>query len=290
MACVISQKKCILTQHNCDITMENKENLTTITSEELKRLKQIELQNENKRKAHKLAVQKWRGKKKQQKKEALEKESKLRSIPRMTYVDDLIGNDIERIGKMNMGDRIVEVGEKFRITKSYDCTNNAGPFIIQYKHNEHCWIDWLEVKKPSSDPYGYGLFALQDIRPWKFVSLYLGNQYNSIEDHDNARDDNIYTLLSHVAHNGKKWIMNRKKTVYVVPEIKGKKWVGNVDKVYLGGHLINTFDRVNKKSANVAFDYYFGVYSLKPIKRGDELLVLYNREEPKKPKFRTKKN
>ena len=75
----------------------------------------------------------------------------------------------------------------------------------------------------------------------------------------------------------------------MTPEIKGKKWVGNVDKVYLGGHLINTFDRVNKKSANVAFDYYFGVYSLKPIKRGDELLVLYNREQPNKPKFRTKK-
>ena len=80
-----------------------------------------------------------------------------------------------------------------------------------------------------------------------------------------------------------------KKTVYVTPEIKGKKWVGNVDKVYLGGHLINTFDGVTKKSANVAFDYFFGVYSLKPIKRGDELLVLYNREQPNKPKFRTKK-
>ena len=176
-------------------------------------MKQIELQNENKRKAHKLAVQKWRGKKKQQKKEALEKESKLRSIPRMTYVDDLIGNDIERISKMNMEDRIVEVGEKFRITKSYDCTNNAGPFIIQYKHNEHCWIDWLEVKKPSSDPYGYGLFALQDIRPWKFVSLYLGNEYHSIEDHKHAQKDNVYTLMSNVAHNGKKWIKNKKEGI-----------------------------------------------------------------------------
>ena len=65
---MISQKKCILKQHNCDITMENKENLATITSEELKRLKQIELKHEKKRKAHKLAMQKCRAKKKQQKK------------------------------------------------------------------------------------------------------------------------------------------------------------------------------------------------------------------------------
>ena len=40
----------------------------------------------------------------------------------------------------------------------YKSKNSAGPFIIQHVHND-CWIDWLEVRKPSSDPSGYGLFA-----------------------------------------------------------------------------------------------------------------------------------
>ena len=83
-------------------------------------------------------MQKCRAKKKEQKKESLEKESKLRLIPRMTYVDNLIGNDIQRIGVLNMEDRMVEIDEKFRTVKSYNCSNNAGPFIIQYKHNDHC--------------------------------------------------------------------------------------------------------------------------------------------------------
>ena len=71
----------------------------------------------------------------------------------------------------------------------------------------------------------------------------------------------------------------------MTPEIKGKKWMGNVDEMYLGGHLINTFDGITKKSANVSFDFFFGIYSVKSIKRGDELLTLYNRD---KPRFKNK--
>ena len=144
--------------------------------------------------------------------ESLDKEMILRPIPKKTYVDDIIGNDLEKISNLNMKDRMVEINKKFRTITPYKSGNNAGPFIIQYVHN-NCWIDWLEVEKPSSDPLGYGLFALQDIRPWKFVSLYLGNEYHSIEDHKHAQKDNVYTLMSNVAHNGKKCIKNIKKGI-----------------------------------------------------------------------------
>ena len=64
--------------------------------------------------------------------------------------------------------------------------------------------------------------------------------------------------------------------MYVVPKLKRKKWKPNVDEMYIGGHLINDFHGTHKKSANVAFSYFFQIYSIKDIKAGDELLVNYN--------------
>ena len=45
--------------------MENKKNLTTVTSKELNRLRQIELKVKKKRKAQTLAIQQCRAKKKE---------------------------------------------------------------------------------------------------------------------------------------------------------------------------------------------------------------------------------
>ena len=67
--------------------------------------------------------------------------------------------------------------------------------------------------------------------------------------------------------------------MYVVPKLKKKTWKDNVDEIYIGGHLINEFQNTHKKTANVAFSYYFQIYSVQKIKAGDELLINYNKRK-----------
>ena len=59
------------------------------------------------------------------------------------------------------------------------------------------------------------------------------------------------------------------------PELKNKRWTPGKYKIYLAGHLINSIDGTHKYS-NVAFGEAFHIYSLKQIKKGDELLLNYN--------------
>ena len=58
--------------------------------------------------------------------------------------------------------------------------------------------------------------------------------------------------------------------------MKRNKWKPVVDDMYIGGHLINDFHGTHRKSSNVAFSYFFQIYSIKEIKAGDELLVNYH--------------
>ena len=95
---------------------------------------------------------------------------------------------------------MLAVKEKFRTVMAYNCKFGEGPYIIQFHHN-NCWIDWLEVKKPSADQYNFGLFVMQDIEPNKIIMLYLGEQYNSVEEKDRSNVGDTYTLLSHVMYN-----------------------------------------------------------------------------------------
>ena len=69
---------------------------------------------------------------------------------------------------------------------------------------------------------------------------------------------------------------NKKKVMSVVIKLKSDNWRENVDEMYIGGHLINNFQSTHKKSANVAFSYFFQIYSVQNIKACDELLVNYN--------------
>ena len=87
-----------------------------------------------------------------------------------------------------------------------------------------------------------------------------------------------YTLLSHVTYSEYRgWSQNKKKAMYVVPKLKKKTWKDNVDEIYIGGHLVNAFQGTQKKTPNVAFSYFFQIYSTQNIKAGDELLGNHNR-------------
>ena len=88
----------------------------------------------------------------------------LRPIPKQTHYDDIVSSELNNIGIFNIAARMLRVKEKFRTLMAYNCKVGEGPYIIQFQHN-NCWIDWLEVKKPSADQYGFGLFAIQDIEP-----------------------------------------------------------------------------------------------------------------------------
>ena len=99
---------------------------------------------------------------------------------------------------------------------------------------------------------------------------------------NNANGSATYTLMSNASynnHNG--WKENKKKVMYVVPKLNGQKWKDNVDKMYIGSHLINDFHGTYKKSANVDFSYFFQVYSVQSIKAGDELLANYKKKTTK---------
>ena len=135
----------------------------------------------------------------------------------------------------------------------------------------------MGVKKPSADQYGFGLFAMQDIEPNKIITLYLGEQYHSVEEKDKSKVGDTYTLLSHVTFDDRNsWNKNKKRKMFVAPHLKDNKWQGNVDEIYIGAHLINEFQNSKKKSANAIIGDFFEISSVQKIKRGEEILVNYN--------------
>ena len=78
-------------------------------------------------------------------------------------------------------------------------------------------------------------------------------------------------------HHIRNWVEKKTKRMYISPDLKNKKWTPGKDEMYLVDHLINSIDGTRKYS-NVAFGEGFQIYSLKQIKKGDELLLNYNRQ------------
>ena len=129
------------------------------------------------------------------------------------------------------------------------------------------------------DKNGFGLFAMQDISQYKLVALYLGDVFTTEREKNKAVGNKTYTLLSHVTYSEYRgWSQNKKKAMYVVPKLKKKTWKNNVDEIYIGGHLVNEFQGMHKKTPNVAFSYFFQIYTTKNIKAGDELLINYGKK------------
>ena len=94
---------------------------------------------------------------------------------------------------------------------------------------------------------------------------------------EKAKGNQKYTLESNATYDDRYgWKTNKKRKMYVVPKMKRKKWKPEVDDMYIGGHLINNYQDTHKKSANVAFSFFFQIYSIQEIKAGDELLVNYH--------------
>lgn len=58
--------------------------------------------------------------------------------------------------------------------------------------------------------------------------------------------------------------------MYVDPKLNRDKWKDNVDEMYIGGHLINDYHNTHKQSANIAFSYFFQIYSVQGIEAGDK--------------------
>ena len=203
----------------------------------------------------------------------------LRSNPRQIHYDTLVSNELEKIMDYNMADRVESVKKCFRTVMPYDSKVGKGPYIIQFFYN-NCWFDWLEVRKPSLDPDGYGLFAMQDIQAQKRISLYLGIQYDDEDSMEKGTIDDTYVFQTFIKHDPRAgiWRRTRKNPIYVAPKTKTKKWTGGVDDMYLGAHLINTNKGPKRKRYNVATGNFLEIYSLKDIKRGEELIMNYHRK------------
>ena len=72
--------------------------------------------------------------------------------------------------------------------------------------------------------------------------------------------------MSNATHNyNRGWDTNKKKGMYIVPKLKSEKRK-NVDKIYIGGHLINNYYETHRKSANVAFSFFFNFIALSKLK------------------------
>ena len=208
------------------------------------------------------------------KKKAKSCKPKLRPVRRMSNVCNLISTKLDGLVSFNTQERIEKVKGMFQTVVKYPF-NGEGPFIIQCLH-EGTFIDWLEIKRGGVDPKGYGVFALQDIEKEMLITLYLGEVYNNKKDYLKSSPGDDYTLCSEVSFNTK-WVSNKAKRMFISPDLKGKKWTPGKDEMYLAGHLINSIDGTGKYS-NVAFGEAFQIYSLKQIKKGDELLLNYNRQ------------
>ena len=86
-------------------------------------------------------------------------------------------------------------------------------------------------------------------------------------------------MLSHVTCSEYKgWSQNKKRSMYVIPKLKNKTWKDNMDEIYIGGHLVNVFQGTHKKTPNVAFSYFFQIYTTKNVKAGEELLINYGKK------------
>ena len=238
------------------------------------KLLQKEAKLEEQRKRRNLNTQNCRARKK--KAEEAEKNAMvLRTNPRQNHQDHLVSSVLEDISKLSIDERKVAVQSKFRTISLYDIHKKDTFYIIQMEHNGN-YIDWLKVAKPSVDKKGFGLFAMTDISEYKLVTLYLGDVFTTEREKNKAIGSDIYTLLSHVTYNDTRgWKLNKKKSMYVVPKMKKKTWRDNVDEIYIGGHLVNSFQGTHKKSANVGFSYFFQIYTTQNVKAGDELLVNY---------------
>ena len=126
----------------------------------------------------------------------------LRSNPRQIRYDTIVSNELEKIMDYNMADRVENVKKCFRTVMPYNSKVGKGPYIIQFFYN-NCWFDWLEVRKPSLDPNGYGLFAMQDIQAQKRISLYLGIHYDDVNSMKKGTKDKTYVFQTFVKHDPK---------------------------------------------------------------------------------------
>ena len=256
--------------------MEDKENAKiNIHFHTMNELVRDAVKYEDFRQKRNLHVQNFRARKKKAEEQA-KNARVLRPIPRQTHDDNIVSHVLEEISTLSIAERKVAVQSKFRTIALYDINKSHTSYIIQMEHNNRS-IDWLKVVKPSVDKKGFGLFAMQNISQYKLVTLYLGDLFTTEHEKNQAVGHEKYTLLSHVTHSDKKgWSQNKKKAMYVVPKLKKKTWKDKVDEIYIGGHLVNQFQGTHKKTANVAFSYYFQIYSVQNIKAGDELLINYN--------------
>ena len=255
--------------------MENKENAKiTINLHHFMELLTLQAKVEEQRIQRNLHTQNCR-KRKKEAEEAEKNAVVLRTNPRQNHQDHLVSNVLEEISKLSIEERKVAVQQKFRTMSMYDIKKKDTFYIIQMEHNGF-HIDWLKVAKPSVDKKGFGVFAMMDISEMKLVSLYLGDVFTTECEKNKAIGNEHYTLLSNVVYNDTKgWKRNKKKSMYVVPKMKKKTWKDKVDEIYIGGHLVNSFQGTHKKSANVAFSYFFQIYTTQNVKAGDELLVNY---------------
>ena len=175
---------------------------------------------------------------------------------------------------MNTESRIEKVKGMFQTVAAFP-PKAHGPFLVQCLHEGTC-INWLEIKRGGVDPKGYGVFALQDIDKNMIITLYLGEVYNGTKEYHKCSKGNEYTLCSDVTYNSN-WIEKKGSKTCVSPDLRNKRWSPVNDEMYLAAHLINSTDGTGKYS-NVAFGESFQIYLLKQIKKGDELLLNYNRE------------
>ena len=117
-------------------------------------------------------------------------------------------------------------------------------------------------------------------KPNTEFSFYLGIQYDDVNSMKKGTKDKTYVFQTFVKHDPKvgKWKQTKKNPIYVAPKTKSDRWAGGVDDMYLGAHLINTNEGPKRRRYNVAIGDFFEIYSLKSIKRGEELIMAYNRK------------
>ena len=174
----------------------------------------------------------------------------------------------ENVIKSEIENRSEIMNERIRSITPYSCNKKKKKsdivIIISFKCNEN-WIDWLEVKREGSDPDGFGLFALKNIREGMMFSVYDGIK----------KDVKPVGHQYAVQYNLKK----ESEPKYLLVDVSGKtgKWIPFKDEIYCGGHMINNAQQQNdRKKPNAWLDDELGITAKRDIKAGEEILINYN--------------
>ena len=110
--------------------------------------------------------------------------------------------------KLGNNDRKEKIKKKFKWKQVY---GQSYPITLQFNTVDNKWLDWLEVKRSGYKDAGNGLFACVDIPVNKYITVYMGNEKDEVNENRNYMFKTNWKFKKDPSGN-LKWDNTRKST------------------------------------------------------------------------------